>query len=158
MSKNHQTTPQQTPQERIEELEQSLVRTQADYANYRTRTEREREDHKKRATQHLVKDILGVIDHLELALSQESATKQDLVQGVELVLSQFITILEDYGVTRVPTDAFDASLHEAILKEPSKETKGTIIEVLQQGYTLGGMVLRTAKVKVSQGPEETHHE
>lgn len=144
--------------ERVQELQESLARTQADYANYRKRTEREREEHKKRATQHLIKDVLGVVDHLELALQQEGASKHDLAQGVELVLSQLITVLEDYGVQRISDEAFNPELHEALLKEPSEQPKGAILEVLQPGYTLGGMVLRTAKVKVSQGSEEIDNE
>lgn len=155
MSENTpQEETQDDQQDRVQELTNSLARLQADYDNYRKRTEREREEHKKRATQHLIKDMLGILDHLELALSQESASKEDFTQGVELVLSQLITILEDYGVERITTEAFDPSLHEALLKEHSKQPKGTVLEVLQPGYILGGKVLRTAKVKVSQGPEE----
>ncbi len=149
---------EQGVQERVQELTQSLARVQADYANYRKRTEREREEHKQRATQHLIKDVLGIIDHLELALSQENASKEDFAQGVELVLAQLLSTFEDYGVKRSPTEVFDPNLHEALLKEHSDDPKGTILEVLQPGYILGGVVLRTAKVKVSQGPEEKQHE
>ena len=156
MSNEH--NEEESLQERVQELQESLARTQADYANYRKRTEREREEHKTQATQHLVKEILGVVDHLELALAQQQTTKEELKQGVELVLSQLITILEDYGVERISAEEFDPHLHEALIKEPSKQPKGTILEVLQPGYKLGKKILRSAKVKVSQGPEETNNE
>ncbi len=143
----------ETPNERIQELTDSLARTQADYANYRKRTEREREQYKQRATQHLITDVLGIIDHLELALTQKTASAEDLAHGVELVLAQLLSTLEDHGVERIPTEAFNPQHHEALLTEASDEPKGAILEVMQHGYTLGGAVLRTAKVKVSQGPE-----
>jgi molecular chaperone GrpE len=136
------------------ELTESLARVQADYANYRRRVQQEQEALKQRAAQELIEDLLVVLDNLELALKQSSNENEGLRQGVELVLSQLLSTLEAHGASRVQTEKFDPAVHEAIMATPSKEPKGTIIEVLQQGYSLAGKVLRTAKVKVSTGQEE----
>lgn len=144
-----ETTPEQT---RIEELEEQLRRVHADYQNYRRRTEQQQEAIRHRAAETLIKEILSVTDNLELAISQASED-DGLYKGVELVLGQLISVLEDQGVQKIPTDTFDPNLHEAIMSSHSEQAEGEIIEVLQQGYMLAGKPLRTAKVKVSKGPQ-----
>lgn len=143
---------EESEQTRIEELEEQLKRVHADYQNYRRRTEQQQEAIKQRAAETLIKEILSVTDNLELALSQ--ANEDDgLYKGVELVLGQLISVLEDQGVQKIPTDTFDPNLHEAIMSTHSEQAEGEIIEVLQQGYMLAGKPLRTTKVKVSKGPQ-----
>lgn len=156
-----QETQEETPepQERIEELEEQLARVQADYQNYRRRTQQQQEESRKRAAQQLIREILSVVDNLELALSQADEN-DSLYQGVELVLGQIISVLEEHGVQKVPVDEFDPQYHEAVMSAHSDKPEGSIIDIMQQGYLLGGVVLRTAKVKVSKGPqpEETDNE
>lgn len=157
MKEDKQEQPTQE-EERIQELEEQLARVSADYANYRRRTEQQAEQTRKRAAQQLVSDILAVVDNLELAINQ--ADKDDgLYKGVELVLGQLITVLESHEVQKIDTDGqFDPEKHEALLSQHSEQEEGEIIEVLQQGYQLAGNTLRTAKVKVSKGPENTQNE
>lgn len=148
-----QPSEEQTPQERIQELEDQLKRVQADYQNYRRRTEQQQENSRKRAAQQLIKEVLSVVDNLELALSQ--ADEDDsLYQGVELVLGQLISVLEDHGVQKVPTEEFNPQYHEAIMSVESDQPEGTIVDVMQPGYLLAGTVLRTAKVRVSKGEQD----
>ena len=143
---------EQQPQARIEELEEQLMRVHADYQNYRRRTQQQQEQQRKQAAQKLIKEILAAVDNLELALSQ--ASKDDgLYKGVELVLGQLISTLEDHGVKKIPTDTFNPQYHEAIMSAYADQPQGEIIEVLQQGYMLAENPLRTAKVKVSKGPK-----
>lgn len=154
--KQEQETTEESAQERVQELQEQLARISADYANYRRRTQQQAEENKKKAAEDLIREILAVIDNLELALN--NADEQDgLYQGVELVLGQLITVLESQGVQRIETTGeFDANRHEAILTAHSDKEEGMIIEVLQQGYELAGKPLRTAKVKVSKGPENNN--
>lgn len=146
-------------QTEITELQEQLARVSADYANYRRRTEEEKEIVKKRAAQQLTADILAVTDNLQLALSQAN-TEDGLYKGVELILGQLMTVLESHGVQKISTEgSFDPTKHEALLSEHNEAEENTIIDVLQNGYELGGVILRTAKVKVSKGPkEEQKHE
>ena len=134
------------------ELEESLMRVTADYANYRRRTEEERELTKKRCTEQLVKELLTVVDSLQLALTQTPIEQRgEFYKGVELTLAQLLTTLEDAGLEPIQLEKFEPTIHEAILTETSEEPKDTILEVLQPGYKLGGIVIRTAKVKLSSG-------
>ena len=154
---NEQPETNKSAETRIEELEEQLMRVHADYQNYRRRTQQQQENARKRASEKLIKEILAVVDNLELALSQ--ANKDDgLYKGVELVLGQLISTLEDHGVQPIPTDTFDPNLHEAIMSEHSEKAEGEITEVLQQGYKLADKALRTAKVKVSKGPQQNQEE
>lgn len=141
------------PQERIEELEDQLRRVHADYQNFRRRTQQQQEQARKKASEQLIKDVLTVMDNLELALSQ-AEEETGLYQGVELVLGQLISTLEDHGVQKIHTETFDPHLHEAILSTHSEKPEGSILEVMQHGYQLNGVALRTAKVKVSKGPQQ----
>lgn len=134
------------------ELEEQLKRVQADYANYRRRTEERREQEVLRGKKQLVQEILSVVDNLELALKQVKKQDQaEFYKGVELIYGQLVTALEQQGVKRIDAETFDPAMHEVLLTEASKEPKGTILEVLQQGYMLGSDVLRSAKVKLSSG-------
>lgn len=139
--------------EQVAELKDSLARTQADYANYRRRTEEQQQQMKQLAAKSVLMDVIGVLDNLQLALTQ--STQDDTFHtGVEMIYSQLISMIEEHGAQRIEEDDFNPLLHEAILSEPSDKPKGTIIEVLQHGYRLGDTVLRTAKVKVSSGVKD----
>ena len=146
--------PEKTPE--VTTLKESLARTAADYANYRRRTEEQLENHKQQATKELINDLLDITDHLTLAINNTPEEKRDeLCKGVELILGQLITILEKHGVERITIDEFDPHKHEAIIAVHHERPRGSIIEELQPGYTLKGIVLRTSKVKISKGPEVT---
>ncbi len=138
----------------------ALQRSQADFANYRRRTEQEKQELGKYANATLFCDILPVLDDLELALSHipEEHAKSDWVEGVRLVERKFKSILEKQGVKPVCAlgMAFDPALHEAIRQEPGQE--GAVIGEIQKGYTLHDKLLRPSRVVVGTGektgPEE----
>jgi molecular chaperone GrpE len=138
---------------KTDEYLDALRRTQADFANYRRRTEQEKADLGKYANATLFCDILPVLDDLELALSHtpEKYSKTDWVEGVRLVERKFKAILEKQGVKPVCAlgMAFDPRLHEAIKQDTGQEN--TVIAELQKGYTLGERLLRPSRVIVGSG-------
>ncbi len=134
----------------------ALQRSQADFANYRRRTEQEKQDLGKYANASLFCEILPILDDLELALNRvpEAYAKKDWVEGVRLVARKFMNILEKQGVKPVCALGmmFDPKLHEAIMQEKGQE--GAVIAEVQKGYTLGDRLLRPSRVIVGRGEEE----
>ncbi|MDO5853205.1 MAG: nucleotide exchange factor GrpE [Thermoplasmata archaeon] len=127
-------------------------RLQADFDNYRKRTQRENEEVRKFACSSIVQDLLTVVDDLDRALA---STDEDtvLVQGVRGVRSNLMKVLEANGLEEIPSEgAFDPNLHEALCMVDGEED-GMIAEVFQKGYTLNGKVLRYSKVKVTKKNE-----
>ncbi len=130
----------------------ALQRERADFTNYRRRMEAENRQVSAWAADETIKKLLPVLDDLERALANRPA-EDKWAGGVELVLRKFQAILEKENITRIPAEGqpFDPNQHEAILQEPSEEHEsGTVIAVLQQGYTHNERVLRPALVKVAQ--------
>lgn len=141
-----------TEAQQIEALTDSLKRLQADFANFRRRTEEESGLIKKRLSEELLKELLSVNDNLETAIRHVPKEQQnEFYKGVKLIQNQVISIMESHGMQKIPHEKFDANFHEALLTGPSDKPKDTIIEVIHQGYLLGGKVLRPSKVKLSSG-------
>ncbi len=138
--------------ERDEYLD-ALQRLKAEFDNYRKRVARDQEDLAARAHQRLLSSLVPVLDDLERAL--EAAAEHEeakLEEGVRLVYRSLADLLAREGLVEVPTDgAFDPHTQEALLAQPSEEEEGTVIQVLQKGYKLGDLVLRPARVVISQG-------
>ncbi|MDD2626069.1 MAG: nucleotide exchange factor GrpE [Candidatus Methanomethylophilus sp.] len=136
-------------QQQAGEYLQMAQRLQAEFDNFRKRTERDNAEFRKYANQNLVADLLNVADDLERALS---AVKQDdsVAAGVKAVRTNLMKILEQNGLQEIPTDGkFDPNLHEAMIVADGDEDD-RIAEVYQKGYIMNGRVLRTAKVKVTK--------
>ncbi|HME87439.1 MAG TPA: nucleotide exchange factor GrpE [Candidatus Nanoarchaeia archaeon] len=141
-----------TPEQQIADLTDTLKRLQADFANYRRRTEEETGSIKKRVSETLLKEMLSINDNLETALKHVPKDQQnEFYKGVKMIQQMIISTMESHGMQRIPHEKFDVNLHEAITTEASDKPKDTIIEVLHQGYLLAGKVLRPSKVKVSSG-------
>ncbi len=141
---------------KAEEYLASWQRTQADFINYKRRTEQERQDFNSYANANLVLSILPVLDDLERALDAipEEFGGDDWVEGVRLVERKFKTILEGQGVKPILSlgMAFDPNFHEALRQDEGEE--GMVIGELQKGYILNDKLLRPAKVVVGRGQEE----
>jgi molecular chaperone GrpE len=121
----------------ISDLTDTLKRLQAEFENYRKRVDNERCEDKKRASEQVLIELLTVVDNFELALKH--APTDDLMQ-----------LLESNGVKRIVCDQFNPYMHEALLAEKSDKPSNTILEVLQNGYSLHGKIIRTAKVKIAK--------
>jgi len=171
---NNENLPQEAAPEGTGILEQALAeekkkaeeylanwqRAQADFINYKRRTEQERQDFNSFANANLLCGILPVLDDLERALNAipEEFSGDDWVEGVRLVERKFKTVLEGQGVKPICAlnEPFNPNVHEALRQEKGKE--GIVIAELQKGYTLHDKLLRPARVVVGTGEVETKEE
>jgi len=136
--------------ERDEHLN-DLKRVAAEFENYRKRVARDQESLVARAHERLVKELLPVLDDLERALAAaEEHEEAKLEEGVRLVHRELAAALQREGLSEIDTDGqFDPHVHEALLSQPSDAREGSVIEVVQKGYTLGDRVVRPARVVVA---------
>lgn len=131
------------------ELEDRLLRTLAEYDNFKKRTVKEKEDIHFLAKGELIGKLLPVFDNFDRA--QKFSSAEEYTKGVDMIITQFFQILEGLEVrsTAQVGDPFDPALHEAIFREEKEGAEeNTITEVLQKGYAVGDKVIRTAMVKV----------
>lgn len=133
-----------------------LLRTAADFDNFRKRSRREADDAQRRGRETAIKDLLPVFDNLERAsIHAETATDvKSLADGVRMVIRQFTDTLERMGIKRVPSVGrpFDPTVHEAIQQiESTEHPAGVVMAEVQPGYVLGDYLLRAAQVVVSKG-------
>lgn len=140
----------------IDELRDRVLRTQAEFDNFRKRTTREREEERKRAAERVIGEMLPVIDNLERAIEHAKAgwDVAQLLQGIESISTQMLGVLGKEGAKVIdPTgQPFDPTQHQAMSQTENPDVPdGTVLEVYQKGYTLGGRVLRSAMVVVSTG-------
>ena len=137
-----------------------LSRLQADWENYRRRTERDRVTERERACEGLVKDLLPAIDDLERAIAHAQASAegndvaQQLADGVSAVHEKVVSVLEKQGVEVIDPagQPFDPMDHQAVGRvENPDEYDETVADVYQKGYRMGGKVVRPAMVTVTYG-------
>lgn len=123
-------------------------RAQADFENYKRRTQKEREDLIKVANHQLLGELLLVFDDFERALAVKCSEKE-LRAGITKIRDNMAVLLKDHGLKEIPANGrFDPSVHEALAVGEGED--GTILEVFQKGYYLGNKVLRCSKVKVAK--------
>lgn len=137
-----------------EELQQRLLRTQADFDNFRRRTVKEKEELAQYASFKLMTDLLPVLDNFERALVavQTGSEEQSFIKGVDMIFRQFTQVLEQEGVKAMNAvgEPFNPEFHQAIMQVESEEhEEGIVVEEVQKGYMLNERVLRPAMVKVS---------
>jgi molecular chaperone GrpE len=154
------TTPEEELAEAKKKAEEYLAnwqRAQADFINYKRRTEQERLEFNSYANANLLCAILPVLDDLERALKAipREHKNDDWVEGVRLVEKKFKTILEGQGVKQIRClgQPFDPNLHEAIRQEKGKE--GIVVGEYLKGYTLNDKLLRASRVTVGNGEVAT---
>jgi len=130
-----------------------LLRKQAEFENFRKRTEREMQETYRRARADVLLDILPALDNLERALKHsENADATVLHEGLALIYKQLSDTLGRHGLEAIDSvgKPFDPELHEAVAAEPNEEVEDhTVLDELQRGYKLGDRLLRPARVKVS---------
>ena len=134
------------------------VRTQAEMENLRKRLQKEKEDFLKFANESLIKELLPVVDNLENALkhAHDENSVEALREGIELTLKGMKDALSKAGVEEIKAlgEPFDPNYHHAVSQEETDEVEpGTVVQVLQKGYTLNKRLLRPAMVVVSKRPE-----
>jgi molecular chaperone GrpE len=170
---NHQKNKKKKEDKEIEELKKKLeekekeakenydrlLRTAADFENYKKRAAREKEDWTKFANEDLIRAILPFIDNLERAVNhaQKIADTGVLVKGVQLTLQQLLQALNKFGLSSFESvgKPFDPTMHEAMLVvETDKHEPNQVVEEFQKGYLLNDRLLRPATVSVSKPPEK----
>lgn len=140
-------------------LKDRLIRTMADLENTRKRGERDRQDALKYGASKFARDICEVDDNLRRALGSVPADAADenltaLMEGVKITQAALSQIFERHGVKQIDArdQKFDPNLHEAMTEiEIPGATPGTCIDVIEEGYTLNGRLLRPARVVVAKG-------
>jgi molecular chaperone GrpE len=139
-----------------DELFGRLQRLAAEFDNYRKRNVRESAALIDRANERVVKELLPILDDLGRALdAAEEHEEAKLEEGVRLVHRALSDLLTKEGLAEISTEGkFDPHVHEALLSQPSDEEEGSVIEVVQKGYTLGDKVLRPARVVVAAPPTQ----
>jgi len=143
-----------------EQYKEEVLRARADLENARRRHERELEGARRYALESFLQELLPVIDSLELGLAAVSETDNPDVEkfreGTELTLKMLLGLLEKYGVTPIyPVgEKFNPELHQAMsMQETADAEPGTVLTVVQKGYTLHDRVVRPAMVIVAKAPE-----
>ena len=130
------------------------LRLMAEFDTFRRRSAEERLELTKSASADTIKGLLPVLDDCEIALKQLSDIEgsEDAVEGISLILNKLTSYLKTKGLEKIEAKGkdFDTEFHEAVtmFPAPSEDLKGKVIDVAQNGYTLGGKVLRYAKVIV----------
>ena len=147
--------------EELAELKDKLLRAMAETENIRRRSVREKEDAAKYAITNFARDMVPAADNLGRALdalpeeARENETFKGLIEGVELTGRELATAFEKHGIKEVHPhgDKFDHNLHQAMFEvEDPKAEPGTVLQVMQIGYTIGDRLLRPAMVGVSKAP------
>ena len=136
------------------ERKNEYLRLMAEFDTFRRRTAEEKLELVKSASADTIKGLLPVLDDCEIALSQMEKTEgnEAAIEGVQLIFNKLMGYLKTKGLERIEAkgEVFDTELHEAVtlFPAPTEDLKGKVIDVAQTGYTLGGKVLRFAKVIV----------
>ena len=147
-----QLDPLTRMQRESEEYLDLARRTQADFENYRKRAAKEAAVAGERAKSGLVRELLPVVDNLERALASAADGEQHLAEGVRLVHSELIAVLERNGVQQFDPagERFDSTEHEALsIRDQAGAESGLVLDVVEKGYRANGTILRPARVVVS---------
>jgi molecular chaperone GrpE len=157
----------ETKEKEAGETYDRLLRVSAEFDNFKKRSTREMDEYRKFANQSLIKEMLSVVDNLELAMNSTNGHKaidKDLVQGLEMTHKEILKVFEKFNVK--PIDAigqpFDPAFHEAVMQEETNDSpKNTVINELQRGYMIHDRLLRpsmvvVAKPKENRDSEKTH--
>lgn len=148
----------------IRDLTDRLLRAHAEMDNLRKRTEREKSDTAKYAITKFAVDMVGIRDNLQRAVdaasnpTNESPEMKALIDGVVLTAQELSKALERHGVQRIEAQGkpFDPHQHQAVMEQPDPNVpSGTVVQVFQDGYTIGDRVLRPAMVVVARGGQKS---
>lgn len=146
-------------QAKVDELQDRMLRMQADTENFRRRVQREQDDARRFESMRILRDMLPGMDGLNRAISsaEQTGDMQTLLNGIRMVAQQFRDILKAHAAE--PIDAlgkpFDPNLHEALTQIPSADHEPmTVLQVVEMGYRLHDRVVRPARVIVSCAPPE----
>lgn len=136
----------------LESKNDLLLRTAAEFDNFKKRTERERASVAEFAKANVIKELLPILDNIDRAALMEDKTSTDYIKGIELIVKQFEALGDKLGLVELAKvgDSFDPNCHEAVMHiEDGDLGENVIAEVLQKGFKIGDTVIRPAMVKVA---------
>jgi molecular chaperone GrpE len=142
-------------EEEAKETYERFLRVSADFENYKKRSSREMEEFRKYANQSLLKEMLSVVDNLELAInSSNDGEKVDktLIEGLNLTLNEILRVFQKFNVTPIEAQGktFDPAYHEAVMREETDDyPENSVISEFQKGYLIHDRLLRPAMVVVA---------
>jgi molecular chaperone GrpE len=145
--------------EELREAQDRVLRVSAEFENYKKRSAREMDAHRKYANESLIKALLPVVDNLELAIrsaKENGKGDEGLLEGIEMTRKEILKVFEKFGVTPVEAEGkpFDPSVHEAAMQESSGTfPENTVIREFQKGYMIQERLLRPSMVVVSKGED-----
>lgn len=135
----------------LEKKNDLLLRTAAEFDNYKKRTEREKLSTAEYARAEIIKKLLPILDNIDRAEAAEK-TSDDYLKGIEMIVKQFTSLSASLNIVEIAKkgDKFDPTLHEAVMHVEDEDAgENEIVEVLQKGYKTGDTVIRPAMVKVA---------
>lgn len=140
-----------------DQFRDQLLRTMAEFQNYRRRQEEQRGELERFATERFVKQLLPVLDNFERALASfdEGGNEGAMREGLRAVDRQLRQVLEGQNVSRIPSvgETFDPDIHEALaIAQTDEHEDNTVIDEIEAGYKMGERVIRPARVRVSKRP------
>ncbi len=133
-----------------------LVRLQAEFENHKKRTEKDLQNAHKYALERFARELLSVMDSLELGIQASTSSQADvekLREGMELTLKQLTAVFEKFGIQVIDPqgEKFNPDLHQAMAAQPAEGVEpNTVIKVFQKGYSLNDRLLRPAMVIIAQ--------
>jgi molecular chaperone GrpE len=153
-------------QQQLKDAEQQrdqYLRAIAEFENTKKRLQREKEEFARFAAEHVVRELLPILDGLSQALVavDKQSDQQAIIKGMHLINRQLLGLLQQEGVQRISAvgERFDPHKHEAVgqveLEDGAVGDDGTIVEEIQAGYTMHGRLVRPALVKVAKRKEST---
>ncbi|UCF92258.1 MAG: nucleotide exchange factor GrpE [Desulfobacterales bacterium] len=158
-------TKLQSKEDEAKENYDRLLRVSAEFENYKKRLAREMEDLRKFANQALLKEMLSVVDNLELAINSSTCTQdleKSLVAGLDMTHKELLRVFEKFDVKPIEAKGkpFDPAFHEAVTQEETDEyPENTVMNELQRGYLIHDRLLRPAMVVVAKPkPNNTQEE
>ncbi|HNS14699.1 MAG TPA: nucleotide exchange factor GrpE [Syntrophorhabdaceae bacterium] len=142
----------------IKSLQEKILYLQAEFENYKKLKIKEKQDTLKFGNEVLMKELLPVLDNLEMALDHAAKTEdyKGIYDGVKITFNEFLKVLEKAGVTRIEAvgKKFDPNLHEAFYQEEKEDVEpDTVLSEFQKGYLLNNRLMRPSRVVVSKKPE-----
>ena len=152
-------TKESTMEEKLEEAQKQAkdnldkyIRQLAEFENFRKRSNSEKTAMYSNGVRDTVEKLLPVIDNFERAVEAADDKEDPMYKGVEMILKQFMEILENLGVKEIPSkgEPFDPNVHSAVMHIDDESCdENVVVEVFQKGYTLGDKVIRPSMVKVA---------
>jgi molecular chaperone GrpE len=143
-------------QAKCDEMNEKYLRLYSEFDNYRKRTQKERIEFSKTASEEIILSLLPVLDDLERALKSSLKTNDDMEvvpkEGLQLIYQKFNGLLSQKGLEAIPSlgELFDVDFHDALtnIPAPTEDMKGKVIDEVEKGYKLNGKVIRYSKVVV----------